>query len=943
MRSDVKNFFKILGGLLLILGVAVVVVPFFLNPNSYKATITDQVQKSIGREVKIDGDIKLRFLPTPKIKIKDVKVASLPGAKEPSFANIGSFEVSLQLWPLLRGHIDIDHIKLERARIVLEQMPDNRVNWEFSIASSQPSAASKQPESKDGTPGIKFDIRNVTVSDSSIAYITPQVKHEINKINLEIDLESLKGPYLFKGDMAYLDDEFKAEGRVEKIADVIPLNLALSAFEQRINLEGQAITSKQSFEGELKIKGHIKDLLKLSPDLKVPDNLVNNYKIKSQITASPAMINAQNLELVFGNVNIVGNGSVDLKTLQTALKLTITPGNASFNLTTRQDAKYLVSASAKITAQDLDVLLHALKIQSASIPKELKKNLTISADLGYNKGEVDLKNIFVTQGKLQLEGNCSLKERKKIPFYTYEFKTSNLLPLAKLFIPTFSYDLGAFAIKGESSGRFEDMTTNTHIMTALAHVAAQGTLQLKDNGKSTSVAYNLSLSADGSNLKATLARLGISLGDLALGKFNIATQMKGDSAHVVAPKFVGEVAMGKSLLTWKGSVEGSYSLVRPKISATLAFGTINIDNLLAQAPKTYRDLLQQGNLYLIAKQQGARESVPLPKHSSRWSHEKIDLSFLKTFDGDFKLSAPRVQSGSFTFDNVQTTAKIVNGILEIPNLSAKTFGGTLSVKFRASSQQGQPINLKLSIDNANLRDIVPKKGQYEIVKGKLNLQADLNSSGSSQFQYIKNLSGSKNTLQVTNGTINGFDLQKLTNQLAQVNNLGSVLKLLNMAFEKGQTDFSRFDAVFAVSDGVARITRMEMVAQGATASATGKINLPAYSLNIDAIIKLTELPKYPPIGLHVFGALDAPQHEIDAQELQQYLIETVFPNLIKDVMKNKKNPKELLKGILGGPDAANQGKNQKEKQPSQQEKTNPVDDIKKNPEKAIGNILKGLF
>jgi AsmA protein len=926
----VKTYIKIAGSVVAFIIVAALVTPFLLNPNSYKSEISAQLEKQLARKVAIEGDIKLRLLPLPKVKVKDITVASVPGAKEPNLIQIGSLDISLKFWPLFKGHIDIDKIKLDRARIVLEQLPNEHVSWDVPVLSSEQQSSAPADKTPQKPSKVSLDIRKVHLKQCEVIYITPQTRQEIKDINFEVSLTSLKGPYEFTGSLEYGNQPLKMNGNIEAFADLIPAVLNIELFGQTVNLDGQINVDKKNFDGIVKVKGHTKDLQKLVPSLKHAEELLHEYKIKSNLSITDKKLTAKNIDLVYGNINAVGSASIDFDSLQSNAQLKINPGGASFVFSSQPKPNAIFNGSVTFAAQDLMVLLNALKIESVSLPKDFPRAFKVETDISYAKDHLTLSKILFNQGNAKFAGMFSQKTIKNQPIYQYEFKTPDLLPLAKIFMPDFTYDLGTVAVKGETSGSLDSLKTDTHFVAAQAYIGLKGDIRINETNQ---IAYNVAVSLNGPSLTSTLNSLNVDLGMKQLGKFQISTNVKGDSTHIAAQKLTGEVALRKSNLNWSGFAEAVINPIRPKVSATLSFGTINLDDLLAEAPRNYWDLLNDAKFMLVAK-----KDQSLPKHSTRWSHEKIDLSFLQNFDADFKMSASKIEYGSFVFKDLQGTTKLVNGVLEIPQITAQTYGGTVSLKGRASSQQSQPINVKLTMTNANLKEIAPQKGTITITGGHMNLQAELNSFGTSEFEYVKNLAGSIN-MKAQKGIITGFNLQRINEQLNKLNNLASVVKLLNASFEGGQTHFESLDGTLSINDGVVRITQMNLLAQGATANATGKINLPAYTLSVDTNVKLSD-SKLPPFGVRFYGSLDNPQHELDAGELQQYLVENVFKNVIQDVVKGKGKPARLVKDILGIGNQDTTAPNQPDAQKPKD--ANPTE-IVKEPAKALDTIIKGLL
>ena len=63
--TAVKKLSIALLGLIVVLGVAVLVGPSFIDWNAQKGRITAEVERLTGRKLAIDGDLSLTILPAP--------------------------------------------------------------------------------------------------------------------------------------------------------------------------------------------------------------------------------------------------------------------------------------------------------------------------------------------------------------------------------------------------------------------------------------------------------------------------------------------------------------------------------------------------------------------------------------------------------------------------------------------------------------------------------------------------------------------------------------------------------------------------------------------------------------------------------------------------------------------------------------------------------------
>ena len=123
---------KILGltiGLTVFLVLGALIAPSFIDWNSYKGELTHQIKKLTGRELSINGDIRVNLLPAPSLSAQDLALANPEGATANQIINLKSAEVRVALGPLLSGKIKVETINLVEPVINLERMADGTKNW----------------------------------------------------------------------------------------------------------------------------------------------------------------------------------------------------------------------------------------------------------------------------------------------------------------------------------------------------------------------------------------------------------------------------------------------------------------------------------------------------------------------------------------------------------------------------------------------------------------------------------------------------------------------------------------------------------------------------------------------------------------------------------------------------------------------------------------------
>jgi len=169
--------------ILMIVGIAVVlfivgaaVVLMNMDFNEYKPEIAAEVKKATGRDMTIDGDLRLNlFTLNPGLEVDGVKFANASWGSRADMAVIKRFEVKVSIMPLLSGTLDVDRVVIEGADILIERNKQGQGNYEFTAAdkASAPSKPAEQP--KEGTSGGGSDlpalsVRKITIEDSRVTY-----------------------------------------------------------------------------------------------------------------------------------------------------------------------------------------------------------------------------------------------------------------------------------------------------------------------------------------------------------------------------------------------------------------------------------------------------------------------------------------------------------------------------------------------------------------------------------------------------------------------------------------------------------------------------------------------------------------------------------------------------------------------------------------------------
>src|SRR5581483_803882 len=117
-----KKVAYVIGGIVVLIVVAALVAPFFVDLNNYKPQIEAKAKEATGRDLKIEGPISLSILPLPSVSVSGIKFGNAPGGSAPNMAEIDSATVKVAIMPLLSHKAEITDIVLAHPTIVLEKL-----------------------------------------------------------------------------------------------------------------------------------------------------------------------------------------------------------------------------------------------------------------------------------------------------------------------------------------------------------------------------------------------------------------------------------------------------------------------------------------------------------------------------------------------------------------------------------------------------------------------------------------------------------------------------------------------------------------------------------------------------------------------------------------------------------------------------------------------------
>jgi uncharacterized protein involved in outer membrane biogenesis len=232
MKPRTKKLLVVLAALVATALVALLLLPRFIDADSFRPVIERIARERLGRDVTL-GRFSVTFLP-PSVVVDDVSLAG--GAAGPPWFHAKSARVRAALGPMFSGRLEVRGVDLDEPSFRLLRSPDGRWNL---LELARPAGAGGGP-SKMSIDAVSLRGAHVEIAD---AFVSPGsvVRHEISGLDARIDGLSSPGG---------MDVEVSAEA---------------SSLGGHVAWKGRVGPEKQA-DGHLQVE-HL-DLLGLGPYLK---------------------------------------------------------------------------------------------------------------------------------------------------------------------------------------------------------------------------------------------------------------------------------------------------------------------------------------------------------------------------------------------------------------------------------------------------------------------------------------------------------------------------------------------------------------------------------------------------------------------------------------------------------------------------------------------------
>lgn len=246
-----RRFLVIFSAAVVLIVAIAAILPFVVPVDTYRGEIEAKATEATGRQLKIDGKLKLTVFPELGVEANKVTLANVPGGHAPYFAAMDSLSVGVKLIPLLSGRIEVSQVTLDKPEINLEADKSGAGNWSLGKKTTTPSAGSDVTE-RTSFQGIRIEDGRITYRDDATGK-----SRELDHIDLDIALTSFAEPLSIDGSLVTGGEKISVVGKVASPQALMkneptPVDLSLTSDLVQASFKG-SLAGANNADGVLKL------------------------------------------------------------------------------------------------------------------------------------------------------------------------------------------------------------------------------------------------------------------------------------------------------------------------------------------------------------------------------------------------------------------------------------------------------------------------------------------------------------------------------------------------------------------------------------------------------------------------------------------------------------------------------------------------------------------
>ncbi len=200
-----KRALLVIVAFIVVLVGAAALLPGFVDLNLYKDHALNEIRARTGLELKVDGNVSLALLPSPRFTVDKVSMFDPNGQAREPLASFERLDVRVDLFPLLSGDVSVSSLTLVKPEINVNIQEDGRISGYTetlsNLSSSDGAEAAKDGSGNGLVPSVS--LADVRIKDGTFHYTDRKSgsKNTVSNINLDLSMPHLGGAIKAQGSL----------------------------------------------------------------------------------------------------------------------------------------------------------------------------------------------------------------------------------------------------------------------------------------------------------------------------------------------------------------------------------------------------------------------------------------------------------------------------------------------------------------------------------------------------------------------------------------------------------------------------------------------------------------------------------------------------------------------------------------------------------------------
>ena len=847
----VKWLGMVVGGLVLLLIIAVGIISATFDPNKYKEDITRLVKEKKNRTLTIPGNISLKVFPKIGVELGQATLSEFKSDKQ--FLKLDRAKLFVDLFPLLRKEVIVDKIEVDGLAAAIVRGKDGKFNFDDLLSKDEEP---RQP--------VKFDVEGVKLAGASIAYRDEATGQAANLSQVTLSTGRIAD---------------KQPGKIDLTARVEGTQPSINA---QINIEGGILFDLEkklyAFSAlEAKATGGLRQTAAKGRGGLPAQTGFDLAGIDAKLSAGELKVDANTLAIDAQKLVLDVKGQFDREPFEIKLSSPRLAANARTQAVSAE--KIALEAKGRHGTESGSVKLDAAKFEMDGASHRIAVEGLVANGSGAMPGLLlnDFKarapKLLVNPGagQIALDG-VTLSAAGKRGEDSFDVKI----------------DAPKLAVNKDSASG-EAITGSIKLAGREALDARFRLGEVKGSGKALSIG------------KIALDIAHAKFGDTSItGSVNTALSANLEARQFDLPRISAELVVANPQMPMKSvklPVTGSARTDLARESASADLSTRFDESAIAAKAGIVRFKNPSINFDVNIDRLNVDKYLP-PRDpnagKSREPEKPFDLSALKTLNASGTLKIGELQVNNVKASNVTLVLKAAGGKLDVNPMNAGLYQGTLagSVSVNAANNS---FAIRQTLSGVNINPLMKDAINKDILEGRGNILLDLTTAGNTATALKKALNGNA-SINLKDGAYKGINLAKSFREAKAALSLSK--SKVQDAKKEDKTDFSEMKISARIANGIASSDDLDAKSPFIRLGGAGRVDIPASSMDYLARATVVNTSggqdakdlaqlKGLTVPVKVYGPFDAIKYDIQYAAVAGSLVTDKVTDTVKDSVKEK--------------------------------------------------------